>query len=47
MDEGQAALYPVEFLNEFEVAGLPSHELNLKTNAIVMLMRNFAIAIKL
>ena len=25
VDEGQAALYSVEFLNEFEVAGLPPH----------------------
>ena len=44
VDEGQAALYPVEFLNEFEVAGLPPHELHLKPNAIVMLMRNLNLA---
>ena len=38
--EGQAALYPVEF----EVAVLTPHELHLKPNIIVMLIRNLNFA---
>jgi hypothetical protein len=40
VDEGQAALYPVEF----EVDVLPPHELHLKPNGIVMLIRNSNLA---
>ena len=32
--------FPTEFLNSVEVSGLPAHQLELKENAIVMLMRN-------
>ena len=32
--------FPTEFLNSLSVSGLPSHRLELKKNATVMLMRN-------
>jgi hypothetical protein len=32
--------YPMEFLNSISIPGLPPHELRLKKNAIVMLLRN-------
>ena len=35
--------YPTEFLNTLLASGLPSHELNLKVGAIVMLLRNMDI----
>lgn len=32
--------YPVEFLNSLTISGLPPHELVLKVNCIVLLIRN-------
>ncbi|GFX21390.1 ATP-dependent DNA helicase [Trichonephila clavipes] len=40
MDTELSTSYPVEFLNSLELSGLPSHELQLKLNVPVMLMRN-------
>jgi hypothetical protein len=40
IDEGQVSNYPIEYINQFECNGLPSHELTLKPNSIIMLMRN-------
>ena len=37
-------MYPVEFLNTLHFAGLPPHELNLKKNAVVMLVRNLSVS---
>ena len=36
----EAALYPVDFLNQLNISGLPPHRLNLKIGAVVMLLRN-------
>ena len=36
-------LYPTEFLNSLNVNGLPLHKLELKINALVMLLRNIDI----
>ncbi|KAD2047928.1 hypothetical protein E3N88_41969 [Mikania micrantha] len=33
-------LYPVEYLNHLDFSGIPAHELNLKVNSPVILMRN-------
>lgn len=35
--------YPVEFLNSVNLPGLPPHELNLKRNSIIMIIRNLSI----
>src|SRR6185436_6746879 len=37
-------LYPMEFLNSVKLSRLPPHELNLKKDAIVMMMRNLCVA---
>ena len=39
-NDGQFSNCPVEFLNDFEVSGLPSHELISKPQAVVILSRN-------
>ena len=39
-DNQNNALYPTEFLNSLNVNGLPLHNLELKINALVMLLRN-------
>jgi hypothetical protein len=39
-DEEAAALFPVEFLNNLNVSGLPPHRLNLKLNCPMILLRN-------
>src|SRR5690606_17116380 len=35
--------YPIEFLNSLHPAGIPPHELRLKTGSIVMLLRTLDI----
>ena len=40
VDENQIVLYPTEFLSSIEMSGLPQHELHLKKNAVIILMRN-------
>ena len=40
-EESNAGLFPVEFLNSLQMSGLPPHELKLKKNTPVMLLRNF------
>lgn len=40
MDENQALYFPTEFLNSLEVPGVPSHKLQLKVGAPIMLLRN-------
>ena len=39
-DPDNAINYPMEFLNSFEISGLPPHKLILKTGVPVMLLRN-------
>ncbi|MGH9060520.1 MAG: DEAD/DEAH box helicase, partial [Acidimicrobiales bacterium] len=43
-EEGEEAVYPVEFLNSINPSGLPPHKLRLKKNMPVMLLRNLASA---
>ena len=40
VEDDQATLYPTEFLNSLSLSGLPSHQLHLKVNSPIMLMRN-------
>jgi len=40
LDQRAAALYPTEFLNALNLSGIPPHELKLKLNCPIMLMRN-------
>ena len=39
-DESTAAKYPTEFLNSRTMSGVPPHELRLKVNCPIMLLRN-------
>jgi hypothetical protein len=39
-DDNTLANFPMEFLNTFEVSGMPSHELILKVGCPVVLLRN-------
>lgn len=41
-DDAEINNFPVEFLNSINISGLPPHELKLKTNCIVMLIRNIS-----
>jgi hypothetical protein len=36
----ETSVYPVDFLNQLNISGLPPHQLHLKTGSIVMLLRN-------
>ncbi|XP_074336836.1 uncharacterized protein LOC141674007 [Apium graveolens] len=40
MDEDLNVVFPVEYLNSLNVAGIPPHDLKLKVGVVVMLMRN-------
>lgn len=39
-DEDSSNMYPIDFLNAYTCSGFPPHELELKENAIVILLRN-------
>ncbi len=39
-DPEEIANYPAEILNNFDVSGLPPHQLKLKVGAIVILLKN-------
>ena len=39
-NDDNSCLYPVEFLNSLEVNGLPAHNLKLKKNSVIILLRN-------
>lgn len=39
-DDNNCFLFPIEFLNSLELSGLPSHQLKLKKNCIIMSLRN-------
>ena len=38
-----ATNYPVEYINSLETSGIPAHQLTLKKNAVLMLLRNLNI----
>lgn len=38
--QNETSVYPVDFLNQLNISGLPPHRLNLKIGAVVMLLRN-------
>ena len=42
-DLDNATMYPTEYLNVLSLSGLPEHELKLKENTIVILLRNMDI----
>ena len=44
-DVDEATLYPVEFLNFLQPAGLPPHRLDLKVGMPLMVVRNLALGI--
>lgn len=40
IETNQAVNYPVEFLNNLEISGMPSHKLSLKEGSIIIVLRN-------
>ena len=42
-DSAEAEHFPIEFINSVTPSGMPRHKLQLKTNAIIMLLRNLDI----
>ena len=40
LDDSQQKKYPTEFFNSLNISRIPSHNLNLKTCLLVMLLRN-------
>ena len=47
MNEKNAKIYTIEYLNTINLSNLPSYELKLKIDAIVILLRNLSSFIKL
>jgi hypothetical protein len=43
VDDTDTTMFPTEFLNSLSLSGLPEHELKLKVNAVVILLRNMDI----
>lgn len=39
-DEGAASIFPTEFLNSLNISGSPPHQLRLKLNCPIILLRN-------
>ena len=42
-DLDDATMFPTEYLNTLSLSGLPEHELNLKIDTVVILLRNMDI----
>uniref|UniRef100_A0A0L8GLU6 DNA helicase Pif1-like 2B domain-containing protein n=1 Tax=Octopus bimaculoides TaxID=37653 RepID=A0A0L8GLU6_OCTBM len=42
-NEEEAQNYPIEFINFLTLSGMPPHRLNLKLEALIMLLRNLSI----
>jgi ATP-dependent DNA helicase PIF1 len=40
VNEEEAGIYPVEFLNTLQLSGLPLHDFEIKNGQFVMLIRN-------
>ena len=40
IEDSQQAYYPVEFLNQINLSGLPAHKLVLKKKLPIMMLRN-------
>ena len=46
-DLDNQTMFPTEFLNSLSLSGLPEHELKLKVNTVVILLRNMDIKLRL